>query len=247
VHLTEAGKALNEACREVFAVFARFDERVADIQGLRQGHIKLAVDTTAKYFAPIMLGRFCERYPGIDVSLKVTNRERLLERLAENADDFYIIGEPPRVVNAKFEAFMPNPLVVIAWRAHALAGKNKIAIDRLAQEQFIMREPGSGTRMAIIEYFKSKQLAPQIRMELGSNEAIKQAVIGKLGISILSRYALGQDAASGGLAVLNVRGFPLAWDWYVGYHAQKKLTLLAQTFLTFLNKEGREIVRQTVV
>ncbi|MBI3774240.1 MAG: LysR family transcriptional regulator [Gammaproteobacteria bacterium] len=242
VHLTDAGHALHNACREVFEVFARFDTQLADFQGLKQGHLKLAVVSTAKYFAPILLGHFCERYPGIDVSLKVTNRERLLERMAENADEFYIIGEPPPHVNAAFERFMPNPLVVVAWREHPLASKQQIPLERLAKERFIMREPGSGTRIAILERFKSKDLRPEIRMELGSNEAIKQAVIAKLGISIMSRHALGQEMNERELAVLNVKGFPIDWDLFIGYAANRKLSLLSKTFLEFLRKEGRKIV-----
>jgi len=242
VHLTDTGRALHDACRELFDVFSRFDTQVADYRGLKQGHLKLAVVTTAKYFAPIMLGHFCERYPGIDVSLKVTNRERLLERMAENADDFYIIGEPPAHASAAFEHFMPNPLVVIAWRGHPLENKKQIPLEHLAKERFIMREPGSGTRIAILSRFKSHDLTPEIRMELGSNEAIKQAVIAKLGISILSRHALGQEMNERGLTILNVKGFPIAWDWFIGYSANRKLSVLSKTFLDFLRKEGRKIV-----
>ncbi len=244
LHLTDTGHALHDACRDIFEVFARFDTQMADFQGLKRGHLKLAVVTTAKYFAPIMLGLFCERYPGIDVSLKVTNRERLLERMEKNADDFYIIGEPPQNANATFERFMPNPLVVVAWREHPLAGKKQIPLERIAQERFIMREPGSGTRIAILERFKSHDLIPEIRMELGSNEAIKQAVIAKLGVSIMSRHALGQEMNERGLAVLNVQGFPLAWDWFIGYGAHRKLSVLSKTFLEFLRKEGRKIVAE---
>ena len=244
VHLTETGHALHNSCREVLEVFARFDTQVADFQGLKQGHLKLAVVSTAKYFAPIMLGHFYERYPGIDVSLKVTHRERLLERMAENADDFYIIGEPPQHANAAFERFMPNPLVVVAWSEHPLAAKKQIPLERLAKERFIMREPGSGTRIATLDRFKSHDLQPEIRMELGSNEAIKQAVIAKLGISIMSRHALGQDMNEHSLTVLNVKGFPIAWDLFIGYAANRKLSVLSKAFLEFLRKEGRKLVAE---
>jgi DNA-binding transcriptional LysR family regulator len=242
VHLTDAGHALYRACREVFEAFERLDTHVADVKGLKRGTIRLAVVTTAKYFAPIMLGRFCERYPGIDVALKVTNRERLLERMAENADDFYIIGQPPPVAGAEFEPFMPNPLVIVAWPGHPLARRRSIDPEQLAGERFIMREPGSGTRLAIIEHLNRHNLAPTIRMELGSNEAIKQAVMGKLGISILSRHAVASDLRAGRLVLLNARGFPLRWDWHIGYSAQRKLSLLARTFLDYVRKDGRKIV-----
>lgn len=241
VQLTDAGRALYEACREVFDVFARFDAQIADYKGLKQGSLRLAVVTTAKYFAPIMLGRFCEQYPGIDVSLKVTNRERLLERLAEHVDDFYIMGEPPDLPTAVFEPFTPNPLVVVAWPGHPLARARRIAVERLADEPLIMREPGSGTRLAIFRHLQQHHVAPRIRMELGSNEAIKQAVMGKLGISILSRHAIGADIKARRLCVLDVRGFPVAWDWHIGYSAQRKLSVLAAAFLVFAREHGRKI------
>jgi DNA-binding transcriptional LysR family regulator len=244
VRLTDSGKALHAACREVFEALARYESDVADLKGLKQGHLRLAVVTTAKYFAPILLGQFCEKYPGIDVSLKVTNRERLLERMADRADDFYIMGEPPQVREAVFEPFTPNPLVVVAWPKHPLVNEKRIALAALAKEQFIMREPGSGTRLAILNYLHGHNVTPQIRMELGSNEAIKQAVMGKLGISILSRHAVGADLRARRLRILDVRGFPIPWNWYIGYRAQRQQSVLAKTFLEFLRKDGRRILAE---
>lgn len=244
VHLTEAGKALYGACREVFDALSRYESDVADLKGLKQGHLRLAVVTTAKYFAPILLGQFCEKYPGIDVALKVTNRERLLERLADRADDFYIMGEPPQVKEAVFEPFTPNPLVVVAWPKHPLVKQKRIALHALGKEKFIMREPGSGTRLAIMNYLREHDVTPQIRMELGSNEAIKQAVMGKLGISILSRHAVGVDIRARRLRILDVRGFPIPWNWFIGYRAQRQQSVLAKTFLEFLRKDGRRIAAE---
>ncbi len=223
-------------------MFERFDSQVADLKGLKRGTIRLAVGSTAKYFAPIMLGRFCEKYPGIDVALKVTNRERLLERMAENADDFYIMGNPPPSPTATFEAFMPNPLVVVVWPDHPLAKRKRVELAQLAGEQFIMREAESGTRLAIMQHLHQHRIALTIRMELGSNEAIKQAVMGKLGISILSRHAVGEDLRAGRLAILRAHRFPLQWDWHIGYRSQRKLSLLASTFLDYVRNEGRKIV-----
>ncbi len=243
VQLTEMGQGLYRASREVFEVFERLDSEAADLKGLKRGTIRLAVVTTAKYFAPIMLGRFCEKYPGIDVALKVTNRERLLERMAESADDFYVMGNPPPTPGATFEKFVPNPLVVVAWPDHPLAKLKRVETRQLTGERFIMRETGSGTRLAIMQHLHLHQVAPTIRMELGSNEAIKQAVMGKLGISILSRHAIGDDVRAGRLAIVNAHGFPLQWDWHIGYRSKRKLTLLASTFLDYVRSEGRKIIK----
>jgi len=237
VFLTDAGHALHRTCREIFKHFSHFEMTVADLKGLKQGTLRLAVVTTAKYFAPRLLGPFCQRYPGIQVSLKVSNRERVLERLADNQDDLYILGQPPDEVDAVAEPFLDNPLVVLAPASHPLAGKKKIPLARLAEEPFLVREPGSGTRKALERLFADHGLGIQVRMELGSNEAIKQAIVGGLGVSVLSRHTLALDAPMGQLAILDVTGFPIERQWYVAYPAGKQLSIVASAFLDYL-KQG---------
>ena len=234
IFLTDAGRALQATCREIFSAMDRFEMHAADMKGLKQGKLRLAVITTAKYFAPRLLGAFCQKYPGIEVSLKVSNRERILERLNDNQDDLYILGQPPDGLEAITEPLMDNMLVVVAPIHHPLAGQRKIPLARLAEEPFLMREPGSGTRMAVERLFHEHGLPIKVRMELGSNEAIKQAIVGGLGISVLSRHTLPLDAASGHLATLDVQHFPIRRQWYVVHPAGKQLTVVTQTFLDYL-------------
>jgi DNA-binding transcriptional LysR family regulator len=139
IYLTDAGKALQSTCRDIFGSLNNFEMLVSDLQGLKRGKLRLAVVTTAKYFAPRLLGPFCKKYPGIDVSLKVSNRERLLERLNENLDDLYILGQPPETLDVVSDPFLDNPLVVLAPGSHPLVGKKNIPIAEIAQEPFIMR------------------------------------------------------------------------------------------------------------
>lgn len=241
VYLTDAGRQLHTTCREIFDSLSRFEMQVADMKGLKQGQLRLAVVTTAKYFAPRLLGPFYEKYPGIEVALKVTNRERVLERLQDNRDDLYIIGQPPEGIEVVAQAFLENPLVVLARNDHPLAGKKKIPLQRLAQEPFLVREAGSGTRKAVERLFEERGLTMKVRMELGSNEAIKQAIAGGLGVSVLSRHTIALDATSGVLTVLNVEHFPIRRQWYVAYPAGKQLSVVAQTFLDYLKSVGRSI------
>lgn len=236
IYLTEAGRELHAASREISNRFAQFEMLVADMKGLKRGALKLAVVTTAKYFAPRLLGPFCQQYPGIDVSLKVSNRERILERLAENQDDLYILGQPPEELEATAEPFLENPLVVLAPAAHPLAGQKKIPLVRLAEEPFLLREPGSGTRMALERLFAARGFKLRVRMELGSNEAIKQAIVGGLGVSVLSRHTLALDAPLGQLAILDVEGFPIERHWYVAYRSGRQLSVVARTFLDYLKQ-----------
>jgi len=236
IYLTDIGHELHKTCLGISEQIANFEMIAADMKGLKTGKLRLAVVTTAKYFAPRLLGSFCLQYPGVDVSLKVSNREKLLERLASNQDDLYILGQPPDGADVTAEAFLENMLVVIAPANHELAKKKRIPLERLAREPFLLREPGSGTRIATERLFDEKGYKLKMRMELGSNEAIKQAVIGGLGISVLSRHTLESDTPSKRFVVLNVQGFPIKRHWYFVYPAGKQLSIIARTFADHLRK-----------
>ncbi len=158
----------------------------------------------------------------------------MLERLANNQDDLYILGQPPPDADVVSEPFLENQLVVLAPVNHPLAGKKKISMARLSEEPFLVREPGSGTRAAVEKLFLSKGVSPKVRMELGSNEAIKQAIVGGLGVSVLSRHTLSLDAPMKHITILNVEGFPIRRHWYVAYPRGKKLSVIAQAFLEYL-------------
>lgn len=244
VFLTDAGRELLAVCHETFESLFRFEMLVSDMKGMKAGKLRLATVTTAKYFIPRLLGSYYGRYPGIEVSLKITNRERVLQRLSDNEDDLYILGQPPEHIEVCAEPFLENPLVVLAPSDHPLVKKKNIPLQRLAEEPFLAREPGSGTRLAAERFFKEKGLAPKIRMELGSNEAIKQAVAGGLGVAVLSAHTLALERNSGELSILDVAGFPIRRQWYAAYPADKRLTVVASTFLDFMKQESRPLANR---
>ena len=232
---TEAGLELYETCKLIFESLANLEMKVADIKGIKRGRLRLCVVTTAKYFAPEILGEFCQRYSGIEVTLKVTNRDRIIERMLANEDDLYIMGRQPEG-DADVESFVfaPNPLVVMAPRDHPLVDQKNIPLSRIAEEPFILREPGSGIRDTALKLFESKGLKPIVRMELGSNEAIKHGVVGGLGLSVLSLHTLTLEGASGPVAILDVEDFPIQRQWYLVYPKNKELSVVARAFVEFL-------------
>ncbi|MEM9540929.1 MAG: LysR family transcriptional regulator [Cyanobacteria bacterium P01_E01_bin.42] len=234
LYLTEAGEALVETCREVFDRLENFEMRVADLKGMKRGKLRLGAVTTTKYFVPRLLGAFCGMYPEIDISLQVTNHQHLMHRMANNEDDLYILSHPPEDIDLEVQRFLENPLVVVAKADHPLAGKHNIPIQELNGEPFISREAGSGTRRAVQDLFGKHKITVRVRLELGSNEAIKQAIAGGLGISVLSRHSLFPDELQRELTVLNVREFPIERYWYVAYLSNKQLSAIAQTFLEYL-------------
>jgi len=234
VKTTEAGTEVYEACRSIFSTLANLEMKLSDLKGLKRGHLNMCVITTAKYLTPEMLGEFSRNYTGIDLSLKVTNRDTVIERMHANEDDLYIMGQVPEdELEVVSYPFGPNPLVVMAPRNHHLVGKKNITLEEIAEEYFIIREPGSGIRDATIRKFESKGLKPKIRMDLGNDEAIKHAVFGGLGISILSMHSLSLEGIEGPLAILDVEGFPILRKWYLVHPKDKELSLVAKTFLEF--------------
>jgi len=242
MHLTDAGREVLATCRETNDALDRLEMRLADMQGLKRGRLRVAMVTTAKYLLPRLLGEFCARYPGIEASLTVTNREKLLTRLANNEDDLSVLGVPPEGMDIVATPIADNPLIVLARRDHPLAGKKRIALKRIAEEPFILREKGSGTRLATERHFAEHGLSLRVRMELGSNEAIKQAIAGGLGISILSSHTLSLEGEHGLLQPLNVKGFPLMRQWYVAYPAGKHLSAVAEAFRDYLINHSRNAI-----
>jgi len=240
--LTDAGKALAQSTRDIFSILDRFEMSMAEQQGMQRGRLRLKVITTASYFAPRLLGEFAKRYPGIDVSLSVTNRESVLSSIIENMDDLYILGQPPQDLDVVAQPFMENPLVVVAPPDHPLAGQRRITLERLAMEPWLMREPGSGTRKALERLFQAKDLELNVRMELGANEAIKQAILADLGISVLSRHSLSLHSRSQ-FAVLDAEGFPIVRQWFAVYPAGRALSVVTKTFLDFLMEHGHAVER----
>jgi Transcriptional regulator len=218
------------------------DETLAELRGDVVGRLRLAVVSTAETFIPRLLGDFRRERPAVEVSLVVLNRDAVIRRLADNLDDLYIMSRPPQAPPVVATPFLSNPLVVVAAAEHPLAGRETLQIEALAAEEFVLREPGSGTRQAAEHFFAAHGLALRPRLELGSNEAVKQAVAGGLGLSLLSAHALAH-AVDEGIAVLRVEGTPLPTQWQVVYPAGKRLSPLASAFLQFLRERAAELER----
>ena len=234
IYLTAAGKILSQASLDISQRMDLLSAELAALQGMERGSLKLAILTTVKYTVPKLLGGFCAAHPGIDVAMVVGNRESLLQRLASNQDDLYIMGQPPQHMNLVCENFADNPLVLVAPPNHPLVGKRRIDPARLRQEPFILREPGSGTRLTMEQFFADQGFSPVNRLEVGSNEAIKQTVAGGLGLAVLSATTVVSELALGELVQLEVKGFPLIRRWYVVYSGGKRLSPAAQAFKQWL-------------
>lgn len=232
--LTPSGREMYAACQDVLGRLRELDDALDEIRDTVKGPLQIAVVTSAKYFIPHLLGSFVAEHPDVVPRLTVTNRARVMERLSDNRDDFVIMGQVPAEMDLAVYPCMDNPLVIAANPHHPLAGAKAISLERLAAERFLVREPGSGTRIALERLFAENSLAIQPYMELGSTEAIKQAVMAGLGLSILPLTCMELELVTGRLVVLDVQGFPLLRRWNVAHLKGKTLSKVARTFLDCL-------------
>jgi len=239
ISLTEAGHELFHYSRTIDRSLQEMEEVVESLKGVSRGRLSIAVASTVNYFAPRLLAAFHQRYPGIGLQLDVTNRERLIHQLRENAVDMVLMGQPPQAVEVESEAFMDNPLVVIAPPEHPLAREQAISVQRLAEEVFVMREPGSGTRQAMERFFGEHGVAIRHGMQMTRNEAIKQAVRAGLGLSVVSVHTLELELEAGRLVIPDVEGFPRARQWHLVYRQGRRLSPAAQAFRRFVLEEAR--------
>ncbi len=243
LHPTAAGRKILAAAQDILERLGQLDDDMTSLRGEVKGELRISVVSTAKYFIPHLLGAFVRRYPDVEPCLVVTNREKMLQRLRSNEDDLLIMGKIPESLEVEATAFLDNDLVVVAPPSHPLTKKQSIPLQSLLEENFLIREPGSGTRMAIDQLFADRGLQIKPYMNLGSSEAIKHAVMGGLGLSVLSLHSLRLELAGDHIAVLDVEGFPLKRRWYAAYPKGKQLPLVARTFLDFLLEDGRNILK----
>ena len=238
IFLTEAGRELFHYSRSIAQQLAEMEAVFDEMKGLGKGKLTLSVVNTANYFTPQLLAKFCRQHPNINVTLQVANRDAVLKQLADNSIDLAIMGKPPEGLDISAEPFMDNPLVVIAAPDHPLTRLNRVKFAQLAQETFLSREPGSGTRSAMERVFAEHRIQPRISMEMETNEAIKQAVQAGMGLSILSLHSIELELETKRLAMLKVEHFPLLRHWFVAHRSNKRLSSATLAFKEFLLGEA---------
>ncbi|MCG6872850.1 MAG: LysR family transcriptional regulator, partial [Gammaproteobacteria bacterium] len=242
VHLTEAGREVAHTAQRIAAQLDELDDLLAGLKG-SGGRLRISFPATANNFMPALLGIFHQRMPEAEIRVDVANREGLLRALEENSVDMVIMGQPPDDLDLEAGRFMDNPLVIVARPDHPLAkAKKRIPLADLESETFLVREHGSGTRIAMERFFRERQVTLTTGMEVGSNEAIKNSVRAGLGLGLLSRDTLRTELELGQLVALNVQHFPIKRLWYVVHRKGKRLSLLARTFKEFMLTEAQGLL-----
>ncbi len=234
IFITNEGKKVLAAARDILHRLEFMQGELEAMHGKITGNLDIAVVTSAKHFLPRYLGEFVNAHPQITPRLKVTNRASILEAIAQNRHDLYIMGKIPGGVQMRAFPFLDNILEVIASPDHPLCGEKNISLESLSRERFLVREPGSGTRIAVDKLFSTHGRNITPFMELGSSGAIKNGVISNLGLAVLSRHSLEFELKAGSISILDVEHFPLHRRWFAAYPTGKNLSIAAKTFLEFL-------------
>ncbi len=242
VTLTMSGEYMLVYARRVLATLKEAEDAMARLRGAESGRVTIGMVSTAKYFLPRLLARFRREHMGVDMRLSVGNREQLVRQLHDNEVDLAVMGRPPRELDTRAEPFAAHPHAVLASPEHRLAGQRNLPPAVLADEEFIVREPGSGTRAAMEHFFREHRLAPPQVMEMASNETIKQAVIANMGLAFLSLHTAGIELATGQLVVLDIAGLPLVRRWHIVNLRGKPLSPAAEALRYFVLEQGEALI-----
>jgi len=235
---TDAGRVLLETASRIEAALEECGEALDALHGVVGGRVSVGVISTAKYFAPRALAVFSRGHPNIEMRLSVGNRGETVAALRDFQLDFAVMGRPPEEFKVSNQEIGAHPHIVIAPPDHPMVSRRRIALAKLADETFLLREEGSGTRTLMQRIFAKQDLSPNLGMEIGSNETIKQAVIAGLGIALISAHTVAAELGDGRLAKLDIVGLPVVRKWYVVRRREKTLLPAAQALWDFLVEEG---------
>lgn len=236
---TAAGLAFVDTAQVIEERLRLLEDQMDAIKGVRAGSLKLGVVSTAKYFAPRLMAAFMKDYPDIEMRLAIGNRAETIANLKNHDVDIAVMGRPIKDIPLRASAFGDHPLVIIAPPDHPLAAARDISKERIAEENFLIREPGSGTRISL-EIFLSELPGrlDDLGVEMGSNETIKQAVMAGLGIAFISAHTIASEVEAGRLVILDVAGMPIRRQWFAVMRSDRSISPAMATFHDFLMRKG---------
>lgn len=231
LYITDFGKEIAEIAERVIQELENINYKTKAYQGILTGKLSISSASTGKYVIPYFLSGFLEKNSGIDLVLDVTNKSKVVKSLKNNETDFALVSVLPDKLNVEGELLIENKLY--------LMGNQPI---REEKKPLIYREEGSATRTAMEQYFETREGKQRKRMELTSNEAVKQAVIAGLGHSIMPLIGMRNELMSREIYILPAEGFPIITEWRLIWLKEKKLSPVSQAYLEFLRAEKQNIL-----
>lgn len=243
IYITDFGREIAAAAGVITGEVKAIHQTMLAHKGQLTGTLKLSVVSTGKYVMPYFLAGFLRQHPGVELKMDVTNKSRVLESLEKNEVDFALVSVLPRQPSVRKVELMKNKLFLVGNSSQPFRKKQ---YDKTIFEQLplIYREPGSGTRLVMEQFIEKNRLPVQKKMELTSNEAVKQAVIAGLGYSIMPLIGIRQELNSGLLRIIPVKGFPIQSVWNLIWLSKKQHAPAAAAYLDFLRQEKQAIIQE---
>ena len=224
---------------EVYAI----NYKTNQYKGLLSGRLKVGVVSTGKYVMPFLLSKFINHNDGIDLVMDVTNKSRVIESLAKGEIEFALVSVLPDKLDIEEEVIMDNELQFIANKDFKY-NNAKFTKEDLEKQALLYREEGSATRKIMEDFFQKKNLRIRKKIELTTNEAVKQAVLAGLGISIMPVIGIRSDLQAGRLKILPSAGMPIKTKWRLIWLKNKQLSPVALAYLTYLRDHKSDIIKK---
>lgn len=244
VSLTTTGEYMLVYARKILATVKDAEDAAARLQRAETGVLTIGFVSTAKYFLMRMLADFRSRHPGVDIRIAIGNRDQLVAMLQNSEVDIAVMGRPPKELQTRAEPFAAHPHVFVAATDHPLAQRDHLTAEDLRPYDFIVREQGAGTRAAMEKFFEDTYVTPRLKIQLQSNETIKQAVMAGLGLGFLSMHTIGLELEHKLIRMLDVQGAPVVRAWNVVHMQSKMLSPAAESFRYFMLEEAEAFLAQ---
>ncbi|MFT7235741.1 MAG: DNA-binding transcriptional LysR family regulator [Methylophagaceae bacterium] len=241
LYSTEAGERVSQFIESMFVDIAHLQTDLHTLQAELSGDLNLVVVNSAQSIVPYLIKTFSTRYPAIRVRVNVVNRANALKRLEKNPDELTIMALVPNDRSLTVLPFLDNELIPVLPADFKLTGKRPITPQRFLQQPLILREPGSGSRLAFEQHCLESRLSYQSSMVFGSNEAVKHAVISGLGVAVIPKLSVLPELQLGVIKTLDIKGFPLRRTWCLVYPRRKNLTPVSQAFSDYIQQSLAEI------
>lgn len=241
VHITEFGLELVEMSERIFSEMNQIEQRMKELKGLLAGKIRISAVSTGKYIIPYLISEFMKLHPHVEISLEVSNRYKVLAHLEENSTDLAFLSISPEDLDLDSVTLAENKWYLACFPEHSEKFQSLIDQDKWGEIPFILREKGSGTRVIIERFFEDRDIAIKSRMELSTNEAVKQAVMAGLGVSVLSLYSMRSEVADGRIKLLEFKGLPIKAHWRLVWLKQKRHQPAVMAFIRWLTENNQEV------
>jgi DNA-binding transcriptional LysR family regulator len=238
--LTEFGKEVLARSKEIIGKIEDLNELANAYKGLLTGKLRISSASTGKYIIPFFLSSFVSQNPGVKLSLDVTNKQKVIEDLVKNEIDLALVSVIPEGLKINALSLMKNKLYLVGGRNLTIPNsKNPKFLETVS---LIYREEGSATRKAMENFIAKNQLDIQTKMELTSNEAVKQAIVSGLGCSIMPAIGIRHELNSGELKIIPIKGLPLVTNWNLIWHQNKEFSPVTKRYIEHLTTNKEELI-----